>query len=110
MLYKFKSKATGDLIMLEPNGRQILKIVGKDDTESLSKGILLPADIPAALMALEQAIREEDDRQQRLAQEPDGNDEAHAQIERIALRQRAAPFIGMLKRCLKEDQALVWGV
>ena len=30
MLYKFKSKATGDLIMLEPNGAQLLDIVGKD--------------------------------------------------------------------------------
>jgi hypothetical protein len=30
MLYKFKSKAAGDLIMLEPNGRRMLEIVGKD--------------------------------------------------------------------------------
>ncbi|MEY3765650.1 MAG: hypothetical protein RLZ03_609, partial [Pseudomonadota bacterium] len=29
MLYKFKSKATGDLIMLEPHGRQILSLIGK---------------------------------------------------------------------------------
>ena len=30
MLYKFKSKAAGDLIMLEPNGRRVLEIIGKD--------------------------------------------------------------------------------
>ena len=30
MLYKFKSRVTGDLIMLEPNGRQVLEIMGKD--------------------------------------------------------------------------------
>jgi len=32
MLYKFKSKATGDLIMLEPNGRQVLRLIGKEPT------------------------------------------------------------------------------
>jgi hypothetical protein len=30
MLYKFKSRSTGDLIMLEVNGRQVLEILGKD--------------------------------------------------------------------------------
>jgi hypothetical protein len=30
MLYKFKSKAVGDLIMLEPNGRANCCIIGKD--------------------------------------------------------------------------------
>jgi hypothetical protein len=110
MLYKFKSKATGDLIMLEPNGRQILRIVGKDDTDSLTKGILLPADIPAALTALEVAIREDEAQQQLRAQESAEQNEGSAQTERISLRQRAAPFIEMLKRCLKEDHELVWGV
>ena len=40
MLYKFKSKATGDLIMLEPQGKQIFKLIGK---EPGAKGIILPA-------------------------------------------------------------------
>ncbi|MEN9376283.1 MAG: hypothetical protein RL710_1440, partial [Pseudomonadota bacterium] len=30
MLYKFKSKITGDVIMLQPNGRRVLEIIGKD--------------------------------------------------------------------------------
>ena len=29
MLYKFKSRATADLIMLEPQWRQIVTIIGK---------------------------------------------------------------------------------
>ncbi|NBW55985.1 MAG: DUF1840 family protein, partial [Betaproteobacteria bacterium] len=29
MLYKFKSKASGDLILLEPQGRQFLSLIGK---------------------------------------------------------------------------------
>ena len=46
MLYKFKSKATGDLILLEPHGRHILGLIGKDPSP---KGILLVADMPAAM-------------------------------------------------------------
>ena len=30
MLYKFKTKAAGDLIMLEADGRRLLEIIGKD--------------------------------------------------------------------------------
>ena len=29
MLYKFRSREAGDVIMLEANGRQILDIIGK---------------------------------------------------------------------------------
>jgi len=36
MLYKFKSKATGDLIMLEPDAKRLLKIMGREGQE---KGI-----------------------------------------------------------------------
>lgn len=30
MTYKFKSKAAGDLVMLEVDGRRLLQIIGKD--------------------------------------------------------------------------------
>jgi len=33
MLYKFKSKATGDLIMMQPSGDQVLRIVGRERFE-----------------------------------------------------------------------------
>ena len=60
MLYKFKSKVTADLIMLEPNGRKVLQLIGKGDAASLVKGILLPPDMPAAAAALERAIADEE--------------------------------------------------
>ena len=52
MLYKFKSKNTGDVIMLEPNGRTILEIIGKDAGPT---GIILPEQMPAAIKALQAA-------------------------------------------------------
>ena len=53
MLFKFKSQATSDLIMLEANGRRVLEIIGKD---AGPKGIILPEQMPAAIAALEAAI------------------------------------------------------
>jgi hypothetical protein len=105
-LYKFKSKAAGDLIMLGPNGRQMLDIIGKVDSASGSKGILLPADMPAAIAALEAAVAQEE-QAQRDAKE---RGEAPAPSEGISLRQRTVPFIDMLKRCHQADKEIVWGV
>ena len=51
MLYKFKSRATADLIMLEANGRQVLEIIGK--TPDDEHGIITVEQIPAAISALE---------------------------------------------------------
>ena len=109
-MYKFKSRVTGDLIMLEPNGRQILIIVGKNDAESLLQGILLPPQMPAAIAALEAAIAQEDAaraQQQKSAKE---TGEPAPRAEGISLRLRATPFIAMLRRCHQADQEIVWGV
>jgi hypothetical protein len=110
MLYKFKSKVTGDLIMLEPNGRQLLQLLGKGDAASLSKGILLPPDMPAAIAALERAIAEDEAAQQQRLQEAKVAGEKLPRSETVSLRQRAVPFIDMLKRCQQADKEIVWGV
>ena len=105
MLYKFKSKNTGDVIMLEPHGRQVLEIIGKD---AGPKGIILPEQMPAALLALRAAIAQEElpERQQQLAQ----NAEQKSQLPAIALRHRALPFMQMLEACYRQGDSVVWGV
>lgn len=106
MLYKFKSRATADLIMLEPQGRQIVSIIGKTPGTS---GIVTVAQIPAAIAALEAAVAADE------AQPPveDGQEDAGSATEErkdtVRLRQRAAPFIDMLKRSAAEDADVVWG-
>ena len=52
-LYKFKSQATGDLIMLEPQARRLLGIIGKEPS---ARGIIEPAQMSAAIAALEHAV------------------------------------------------------
>ncbi|MCF8208218.1 MAG: DUF1840 domain-containing protein [Rhodoferax sp.] len=110
MLYKFKSQATGDLIMLEPNGRQILKIIGRHDKQSLAQGIIRPPEMPAVIVALHAAVDAEEAQLTKARQEALDRGETLEPPERISLRQRATPFIDMLKRCIAEDQDLVWGV
>ena len=107
MLYKFKSKAAGDLIMLGPNGRQVLQIIGK---EPGTKGIIEPAQMGAAIQALESAIaREEADQKQADAQASAKGEKA-GRAEGISLRQRAVPFVDMLRRAEKAGEDIVWGV
>ena len=110
MLYKFKSKVTADLIMLEPNGRQMLTLIGKSESGSLSKGILETQDMPAAISALERAIAEDEEVQQRRLREALAAGEKLARSDVVSLRQRAVPFIDMLRRCHAADTAIVWGV
>ncbi|MDP1955164.1 MAG: DUF1840 domain-containing protein [Polaromonas sp.] len=99
MLYKFKSKASGDLIMLEANGRHVLEIIGK---EGALKGIILPEQMPAAIAALQAAITQEESHDN---ESPDA-----AQHGGLGLRQRALPFIDMLQRNHKAGHEVVWGV
>ncbi len=107
MLYKFKSKASGDLIMLEPNGRRMLEIIGKSPG---SQGIIEVRQMSAAIAALERAIAEDEARRQ--AEAEDARREGHElqTQEAITLRHRASPLIEMLRRCEQAAADIVWGV
>ena len=98
MLFKFKSKAAGDLIMLEPNGRRVLEIIGKDPGP---KGIIEPAQMPGAITALESAITREEAEQQAAIDEAKAKGQVPPKFDAVSLRQRALPFIEMLRRCEK---------
>jgi hypothetical protein len=107
MLYKFKSKAAGDLIMLEPNGRRVLQIIGKDPGP---KGIILPEEMPGATRALEQAIAQEEAEHKAAIEEARAKGQVPPNFEAISLRQRAVPFLDMLRRCSQAGKEIVWGV
>lgn len=94
MLYKFKSKVTGDLIMLEPDAKRLLKIMDREDQV---KGIFLVHQLAEAMAKLEQAIAEE---------EAQGSQDA----KQISLRHRSQPMLKMLKTCLDKSADVVWGV
>ncbi|MBS0293866.1 MAG: DUF1840 domain-containing protein [Proteobacteria bacterium] len=106
MLFKFKSRATADLIMLEPNGRQLLEIIGKTPDPH---GIVTAAQIPAAIAALEAAVLADEAHAGASADEDEAADEGtQPPRDTVRLRQRAAPFIDMLRRSAAEDRDVVW--
>ena len=111
MLYKFKSKAAGDVIMLQPNGQRVLEAIGKHSAAEPSlKGILLPEQMQAALDALQAAIAQEEiQRNEAMAQAKADNQPA-PHFEAISLRQRALPFMDMVRTCMKAKEAITWGV
>lgn len=100
MIYKFKSRATGDLIMTQAVGERVLALIGKDRTP---QGIIEVAQMPAAIGALESAAAAE-------APQGAGDDAAAGKADRVSLRQRVWPMVEMMKRALAAKQAIVWGV
>jgi hypothetical protein len=109
-MYKFKSRVSGDLIMLEPNGRHILRIIGKEDSVSSAKGILLPKHMAAAIAALQAAVAAEEAELKQREEAALAKGETPPRREGVSLRQRATPFIAMIQRCQKADVEIVWGV
>jgi len=109
MLYKFKSRATADLIMLEANGRQLLEIIGKSPDEL--HGILTVEQIPAAIAALEAAAAQDAERRAAQAQ-PEGEEPQEeakpGARDPVGLSQRIVPFVEMLRRSAAHDKEVVW--
>lgn len=105
MIYKFKSQAAADVIMLPLNGEQMLKIVGKTPAP---QGIITVEQIPAAMAALEAAIVEHEAVLARRAATP--SQDALVEGDSVLLRQRAAPFIELLRCSAEAGKDVVWGV
>lgn len=105
MIYKFKSQADADVIMLQANGDQMLAIVGK---EPAAQGIITVAQIPAAIAALEAAIEVHEAAEAKRREHPGLVVEVEG--DSVMLRHRAAPFIELLRNSAKAGKDVVWGV
>lgn len=101
MIYKFKSKATGDLIMLGPDGDQVMRVIGR---EPQPKGIVEVAAMPGVIGALEAAVAAE------AAQAADDEDDGGRGARKVSLRQRVWPLVEMLRRAHAAGEPVVWGV
>lgn len=106
MLYRFKSQATGDVVMLQPNAEELLKIIGKTPGPT---GIITVEQCAPAIAAIQAEI------ERREAQPPAPADEvvdeqAGKEGDSVSLRRRALPFIEMLERSSAAGKNVVWGV
>jgi hypothetical protein len=107
-MYRFKSKADADLIMMAPVGDQILRIIGREPS---AQGIIEVGAMRGAIASLEQAIAAADaERTRSRAAGLEDDDESAGGVVAIGLGQRAWPLLEMMRRSLAENADVVWGV
>jgi hypothetical protein len=129
MMYKFKSKASGDLLMLGPDGDRLLRLLGR---EPAPRGIFGAADLARSIAALQAAIAAEEAVQSARsspaagaagvagaarasaaghgqAAAPGDAEDAAAEPP-VGLRQRLWPMIEMMRRCDSAGEPIAWGV
>jgi hypothetical protein len=122
MLFEFKSRATGSVIMTGDVGKKVLPLIGKSPDP---KGIITVSQMPAAIAALEAACAREKELA-AAARNPAGrpasnaaspSDAAATQADKddddphlIGISQRVFPLIEMLKAAHAGGKDITWGV
>ena len=107
MIYKFKSKAAGDVIMMGPTGDDVLRLIGKTPA---AQGIVEAASMAAAIAAIEQAVAADEAARVQAEKDAAAEGKKLAPRDGVSLRQRAWPLAEMMKRSMAEGADIVWGV
>ncbi len=112
MIYEFKCRATGNLVMTEPVGSCLLTTIGKQPGP---QGLIAVDQMPAAIARLHAAVEHDRRLAQRTATEGGasasaGKGDDNEPPEQISLGQRAFPFIEMLEAALAAKRDITWGV
>ncbi len=107
MLYKFKSKAGADVIMLSAHGDEALRALGR---EPAPKGIFQAADLPALIAHAEAAIAAEQQAHERAVQDAEQAGRTAPPKPEVALRQRLWPLLELMRQAQGANTDVVWGV
>ena len=124
MIYEFRSRATGSIVMMGKVAERMLGIIGKP---AGPQGIITVAQLPEAIERLRGAIA--DERRAREAARiaasaahpvvgapvPPGSSSGHNEEdtgsgEAVSLEARAQPLIEMFERALAGQRDVTWGV
>jgi len=120
MLFEFKSRAAGTVVMTGDVGKKVLPLIGKTPDP---KGIITVGQMPAAIAALEAACNREKQLAAAARNKPAAStlpkDPAAARDEAddktddphlIGICQRVYPLIEMLKTSHAGGKDITWGV
>ncbi|MES2101545.1 MAG: DUF1840 domain-containing protein [Pseudomonadota bacterium] len=107
MIYKFKSKAAGDVIMTGPAGDDVLRVIGKSPA---AQGIIETGSMSGAIAAIEQAVAADEGARAQAEKDAAAEGKTLGPRDGITLRQRAWPLVEMMKRSIAEGADIVWGV
>lgn len=106
MLYEFKSRAAGSVVMTGPVAERLLAIVGKTPGP---KGVFTVEQMPEAIAALQAAVERE--KAERAGQDDeDEADRPRDAARAVTLAQRAWPLIDLLRTAHRAEQVVTWGV
>jgi hypothetical protein len=105
MLYEFKSKATGPVVMTGPVAERLLAIVGKAPGP---RGIFTVEQMGPAIAALQAAVERE--KAESGGADEDENGPPADGPRAVSLAQRAWPLIDMLRAAQHAEQPVTWGV
>lgn len=103
MAYTFKSRSAASVTLLRANGDDLLRLIGKAPA---TRGVIPPDDLPAAIAAIEAAIAPRAAARGSTAV-PDAAEE---EPEVVTLRQRALPFLGLLRGAQAAGEPVTWGI
>ncbi|SEL79666.1 protein of unknown function [Roseateles sp. YR242] len=107
MLYKFKSKAGADVIMLQPHGDQALQVLGREPSTT---GIFQLSDLPSLIQRAEAAIADEQSAQERAQAEAQAEGRKPPARPEVALRQRLWPLLELMRAAAAAQADVTWGV
>lgn len=107
MLYRFKSKAGADIVMLAESGDAVLRLLGR---EPARQGILEATALPELVQALEAGVAADEARFQQAVDAARAAGEPVPRRQGVSLRQRAWPLHELMQRSLKEGADVTWGV
>jgi hypothetical protein len=109
MLYEFKCKVAGTVVMTQPVAERLLAIIGKPPAPA---GVFEPEHLASAISALQSAV--DRDKAGAVTAEPangdDEQDSAQEGSKRVSLKQRAWPLLDLMKTALAAGQRITWGV
>lgn len=108
MLIIFKSPASGDVIMFEKNGKEMLSVLGKDPADA--KGIVTVEQLPGAIAAVRAAIDADKTRLAESVPATEDDGDAKPAGGGVSFFQRAVPLLELLERSLKDKVPVTWGV
>ena len=107
MLYRFKSKAGADVLMMADSADAVLRLMGR---EPAPQGILESAALPGYVQALESGVAADEAQFQSAVDEARAAGQPAPRRQGVSLRQRAWPLRELMQRSAKEGADVVWGV
>jgi cyclopropane-fatty-acyl-phospholipid synthase len=110
MAYTFKCRSRASVTLLDANGDELLRLIGRSPA---TRGAIGTEALPLAIAALEAAIVPPVPGS--LPRATAGNADRSAEtegdaLEAVPLRQRALPFLELLRGALASGEPVTWGV